>query len=171
MIRQEIIFEDDGLIERLQATPEIVDDEARTFLEIVTAHLVRLVKARTPVGTTGILRSSIFSPEITGFAANLRGVVTSPQPHAPTIENGRSPGSSLPPPGTLVTWIQRKFGVDLFEAEKLEFGVARNIAKFGFLSIPKGARMFAKALKQAKSFIARQGTEMSERIAKRIDNG
>ena len=171
MIKTVVIVNDDGLFDRLHATPEIVEDESRVFLEIVLAFLQRLVQAFTPVGTTGLLRRSV-KTQIFGQRVNLRGEVftgAETASYAETIELGRTPGSRMSPKGVLITWIKRKFGVDEFEAERLEYPVARNIARFGFFGKPNGFQMFAKALKESGNFIENQKKALGDRIARRTD--
>lgn len=157
MIRETITIDDHGLIERLENTPDIVAQEARTFLEIVVGYLQRLVRVFTPVGVSGLLRGSIFT-EITGVRANLTGVIATSSIYGEPVELGSKPHWA--PIGPLKLWALRVLG-----DEGAAYAVRWKIKQKG----TKGAFMFKRAFEQSKSFIASQQQELAEKIAGRID--
>lgn len=102
----------------------------------------RIVKEGTPKGVYGHkggLVSGIFSEVVKGFPVVKGIVATSPtHPYAEVIEEGRRPGQTMPPKGSLTRWIEIKFSVDSVTAERIEYVVRRKIGKKGF----EGAHMF-----------------------------
>ena len=162
MIRETITIVDNGLIERLKNTPEIAEEEARTFLETVLAYLQRLVQLNTPIGTTGLLRRSI-KTDIYGEKINMRGVVfpsAETAGYAEPVEEGTEPHWA--PIGPLKLWAQRKFG-----DPDIAYAIRGKIAKKG----TKGAHMFKKAIERSKPFIDQERAALAERIARRIEQG
>ncbi len=158
MITETITITDNGLIERLENTPDIVAQEARNFLEIVLGYIHRLVKVLTPVGISGLLRGSITIQPITGTKANLTGTVSTSSIYGEAVELGTKPHWA--PIGPLKLWALRVLG-----DEGLAYAVRWKIKRKG----TKGAHMFKKAFEQSKAFVATQQQTLAEKIARRID--
>jgi hypothetical protein len=156
MIRQSITINDNGLFGRLEDYPVIIEQENRNFLEIVMAHLLRLVRDYTPVGSTGLLSGSI-SSEIQGQGISLTGILGTPLPYAESVEKGTK--THWVPIEPLKLWAMQKFG-----DEEIAWAVRSKIAKVG----TKGHFMFKKALEQAGEFITQQEQALCQRITNRI---
>jgi hypothetical protein len=55
------------------------------------------------------------------------------RPYAAVIEEGRRPGSKMPPRGIIEHWARRRLGVGEKEAKSLDFVIRRAIAERGLL--------------------------------------
>lgn len=149
--------------------PDIVQKKLTRAIESATKLLDREVKARTPQGVFGAkggLLGSIQN-EVTGKGTLLvKGVVGSAHKYAEVIEKGRRPGKGIPPRGSLVFWIAKKFGIGANAAAKLEFVVRRSIGKKGFA----GAHMFEKAFDENQGKIEaifnKAGFDISKELSK-----
>ena len=61
-----------------------------------------------------------------------RGVaIFNDAPYAPVVEGGRRKGAKMPPPGALVSWVQRRAGVSKKDAKAAAFLIARAIKQRG----------------------------------------
>lgn len=90
----------------------------------------------TPVGVTSLLRGSWIADPVIANGASLVGVLGNPQSYAEVMEEGRRPGSRMPPPDAIASWVATKLGPDVDP-----FVVARSIGRKGI----KGKRMLQKA--------------------------
>lgn len=138
---------------------------AREAMARITGMLRREVMARTPVGTSGNLRGSIFT-EIKGEGRGaLRGVVASRAPYAGYVEFGRRPGGAMPPwreGSPLYRWVVRNLESQGGDFESVAFLVARAIARRGI----RGRRMFAHAFEENQSRIEGRIRELLDEIAR-----
>ncbi|PKN46763.1 MAG: hypothetical protein CVU59_05035 [Deltaproteobacteria bacterium HGW-Deltaproteobacteria-17] len=124
--------------------PEITQTGLDRLVTLVTMFLLAETKKRTPQGVYGAQGGLLGSiqEEVKGKGTPvIKGVVMSAQKYAEPIEKGRASGKSWPPEGSLVRWIEVKFGVDNVTAKRLEFVVRRKIGRKGF----PGAHMFERA--------------------------
>ncbi len=142
--------------------PEAVQKEMDALVTEAVVFLEREIKERVPQGTYGAqggLLGSIHH-EVTGQGTNMvYGVVGTAKAYGEVVERGRRPGK-YPPKGSLMRWIEVKFGVDPREATQLEFLIRRKIAKKG----TKGAAMFYRGmmenLTQLEAMGNRHGIEL-----------
>ncbi len=141
---------------------EAVQQQMDALVTEAVVFLQREIKERVPQGVYGAqggLLGSILH-EVTGQGTNMvRGVVGTAQAYGEVIERGRRPGK-YPPKGSLLRWIEIKFGIDPREATRLEFLIRRKIAKKG----TKGAAMFYRGmmenLTQLEAMGNRHGIEL-----------
>jgi hypothetical protein len=159
-------------LQRLQRRYPIESEEAIVdALKIIVTRMEGAVKKRTPVGVGGAagLRGSIFG-EITRRNQEVVGKVGSPLEYAEVIEYGRKPNNRMPPKEPIMLWLRRKLRMDWDEAEEVQFGIRVNIARWGFLTWPEGARMFEKSFQEHERWIYRMLKGIPGRIAKKINN-
>lgn len=116
----------------LQMEP-VATETIENQLKLITAFLEGEVKLRTPTDTD-VLRSSIFG-EVRTTGVAVEGIVSTPLPYGPPIESGRRPGGKPPPYRALLGWVQRTFNVDKDEAKGIAIATAKNIGKWGFVSL------------------------------------
>lgn len=123
--------------------PEVVQAELEGAMYDAVMLLERGVKLKTPVGVFGAqggLQSTIHG-EVQGKGTPIvKGIVATQSPYGEVIEKGRRAGKAWPPEGTLLRWIEVKFGVSEKVAKRIEFPVRAKIGKKGF----PGAHMFEK---------------------------
>lgn len=133
--------------------PEVIQKKLDQAITSATLLLHREVIARTPQGVFGAqggLIGSIQNEVIGTGTPQIKGKVFTAQKYAEVIEKGRRPGKGLPPRGSLVFWIAKKFGIGAWQAAKLEFVIRRSIGQKGF----EGAHMFEKAFNENQAKIA-----------------
>lgn len=130
---------------------EVIHDQLQAAAHEIVMILVKAVKAGTPVGVFGDqggLRAGIYG-EVQRGESVVRGVVGHQSLYGDVVELGRRPGKAMPPKGSLVRWIEIKWGVDRKFAERMEYVVRRSIA--GDPAAPRrreGAKMFQKAFER-----------------------
>jgi len=148
--------------------PEITQAGLDRLVTLVTMFLLAEVKKRTPQGVYGAQGGLLGSMqgEVKGKGTPvIKGIVMSAQKYAEPIEKGRSAGKSWPPEGTLVRWIEVKFGVDNVTAKRIEFAVRRKIGRKGF----PGAHMFERAASENTGKIDAMAAAEGFRIAVELD--
>jgi len=153
--------------------PEIVRQETRAVLLLITARMEKGVVEKTPrgVGAAGGLAGSIHG-EVVPYGGGFASITGTPlHGQGETIELGRRPGKRQPPIEPLALWFMRKHGLDEDEARHAAFGLAKNIAKWGFLTWPEGARMFEKTFKENEYWIMEMIHSIPVRVAGRINSG
>lgn len=144
--------------------------EVVTVMDLVVRRLEGAVVAKTPKGVGGAagLAGSIFG-EVRTMGQTILGVVGTPLEHGVVIEYGRRPGQKMPPLAPIELWARRKLGLDEEEAHSIAFGIARNIAKFGFLNHPQGWGMFGKSLTELTPWIQQMLGTLPARIVARVE--
>jgi len=149
--------------------PEVTRKVCYEYMELIVQEVKAEVVQLTPKGVGGSagLIGSIFS-EARKLPNGVQGIVGSPLEYAEVIEYGRKPGSKMPPLEPIALWAQRKLGLDFHEAQEIAFGIARNIAKFGFLTHPKGARMFEQGYQNAEPAINQLVSMIPAEILRRV---
>ena len=130
----------DALDAALAAAPEITQAEFRVFVTETVAHLQGEVVQRTPTSGAGMLRGSIIGNVRPLQGLGVEGVIGTPLPYAPAVEDGSRP--HFPPIAPLADCARRKLGVSEAEANSVGFLIARKIARVG----TEGAFMFRDAL-------------------------
>lgn len=129
-----------GRMARLEATMD-------AYTGLIWAAVVK----GTPVGVTSMLRGS-WRTETLRLGSSVVGLVGSPLLYSEVMERGRRPGSPMPPPSAIATWVARKLGPDVSP-----FVVARAIGRRGIqgrhmlemaieLTRPAGAALFGGAV-------------------------
>lgn len=114
--------------------PEIVRREMTGAMWQAELLLEKAVKEKTPESKSpGNLRGSIAAqtPEIS--AANVLGVVGTPQPYAIPVELGSKP--HFPPIQPLQDWVVDKFGLDEKEARRVAWAIAITKARSSTLGV------------------------------------
>lgn len=149
---------------------EIIERNLTSAMYETTAFLEREVKERTPQGVFGErgagLRNTIYGEVSHQGTPVVLGVVSHQSLYGNVIALGRRPGRKMPPAGSLIDWIVLKLdGVDEDEAEDIEYGVRRNIAKFGF----EGVHMFQKAVEENWAKVIKIFQRMGFDIAREIN--
>jgi hypothetical protein len=130
------------LEKRLKQSPQKYEPKIRRFFEQASMLALGNVQRETPVNT-GALRSSI-GYEIRGTAANMQGVVGTPQHYAPYVETGTAPHWS--PLRPLREYARRKWGKSGAALEASARGLQRKIAAKG----TTGAKMFEKGFNKSE---------------------
>jgi len=125
--------------------PEVIQKKLDSAMYSAVMLLEREVKFRTPVGVFGAqggLQGSIHG-EVQGRGTPVvKGIIGHQSKYGNVIEKGRRAGKSWPPEGSLLRWIEVKFGVSEKVAKMIEFPIRAKIGKKGF----EGAHMFEKGL-------------------------
>jgi hypothetical protein len=127
--------------------PEIVNKNLTAAMYEAVMLLEKKVKQFAPQGVTGAqggLRAGIKGEVVNKGTPIIKGIVTHQSKYGAVIEKGRTAGSSWPPPGYLIKWIEQKLGIYGTEAKRVEFLVRRKIGKKGF----PGVHMFEKAFER-----------------------
>jgi hypothetical protein len=127
--------------------PEVVQQGLDRVIAAATLLLHAEVVKRTPQGVFGAqggLLASIQNQVPGRGTPAVKGIVSTASKYGEVIEKGRTAGKGMPPQGTLLRWIEVKFGVDSRTAQRIEFVVRRKIGQKGF----DGAHMFEHALQQ-----------------------
>jgi len=127
---------------RLKQAPEKYEPKVRQFFEKATMLAQANVQRETPANT-GALRSSI-GHKIRGTAANMQGVVGTPQHYAPYVETGTDPHWA--PLRPLLEYARRKWGKSGAELQASARGLQRKIAREG----TPGAQMFEKGFNKSE---------------------
>lgn len=115
----------------------------RNAMEESVGFLRAEVVKETPVDT-GTAAGSI-TTVILGSPLDVTGKVFSPLEYVSVLEEGRRPGSTMPPTEPIARWLSRK-GSD----PKLAFVVARSIGRRG----TKAHKMFARSIERGRSRVA-----------------
>lgn len=177
--------------------PDIVSEEVVATLDYVGAVLVGKTSDLAPAGSgsAGGLHNSIHhnrpEPLPTGWIVTYGTTVE----HAEVIENGRTPGSAMPPIEDIARWAYTKFsqlGIELKTftkgeragqtetdeeaATRVAWGIANSIAKNGFSSGPVAGdtggtawKMFARGIEEAKAETLSAFDDCKARIVHRIN--
>lgn len=144
----------------------VLTAQARAFFELALQHLAGHISDEAPIGVSGNLAQSFGGStgdggtEVRGNTLDsLEGRVFSSLPYAIVIDQGRTPGATMPPPQALETWIQRvlNFGGSQEELESLAFVVARAIGRKGIRGRQFIAAGVAKWAPDAEAIFARMG--------------
>jgi len=147
----------------VEGYPQSVSHELTVAMESSLSFLKGQVTVRTPVNT-GKLRASI-THSITSQFPNLIGVVGSPLPYAPVMEEGRRPGAKMPPVGAIQHWVIRKLGIRGKEGRAIAWLIARSIAKKGI----EGKHMFQEGFEASEPTINQLFNEAIARSVARFN--
>jgi hypothetical protein len=149
--------------------PEIVQKGLDQAVSEATLFLYNEVAKRTPQGVFGAQGGLLGSiqHDVQGRGTPLiKGIVSSAHKYAEVIEKGRTAGKGMPPRGSLVFWITKKFGIGAWQAAKIEYVVRRSIGRKGF----KGRHMFEKALSEnfsrVQGIFEKHGLLITEELSK-----
>lgn len=145
----------------------VVQKHLESFVTAATLFLLREVKLRTPQGVYGAQGGLLGSiqQEVRGIGTPLvRGIVATASTYGEVIERGRRPGRGMPPRGSLLRWIEVKFGVDAETAQRIEFVVRRKIGQKGFAGVHMFERAFKENLLQIEQMAQREGLLISKEL-------
>lgn len=149
--------------------PEIVQSEMYDAVYEAVLFLVAKIKPLVPIGVYGAKGGllSTISEEMHGKGTpHIKGIVTHGSKYGDVIEKGREPGKRWPPEGSLLRWIEVKFGVGETEAKSIEFLVRKKIGEKGF----KGAHMFERAFNEnfnrLDDIFSRRGFRIAKELSK-----
>jgi hypothetical protein len=142
----DIDIEGDAITD-LMAYPQLVSHELTAAMNKALPALERQVKSRAPVNT-GALRASINHQILSPFP-NLVGSVGTPVEYGIVMEEGRKPGSRMPPVDAIKLWVVRKLGIPPAEADSVAFVIARSIGRKGI----KGREYFKESLEVSEPLI------------------
>jgi len=127
--------------------PEIIRRNQELAITEIVMFLLPKIKAATPQGVYGAqggLLGSIQADFQGKGTPVFKGVIATAHKYGAVIEKGRAAGKGMPPKGSLVRWLEVKFGLDTVAAQRIEFVVRRKIGQKGF----EGKHMFSKGLKE-----------------------
>ncbi len=152
------------------STPSRVSRFWRQQMVIETGRLKTalsiMISQEGPIGVTRAYRVKI-GKSVRGVGTNLVGRVSHDGvPYAVVIEEGRRPGSSMPPPHALIPWVREFLEPGVEDVEDLEFlalRLARHIANAGTFQPGQralngqqgpGMRQFARTMQRNKGLIS-----------------
>jgi len=158
---------------RLSASLDMVPlERTKELLEALVELLAGEVAERTPQATGALANSITGDVRFAGVA--LEGLVSSSLNYATPIELGRQPGSKPPPYKALLGWVKRKLDVDDDEAVGVAIATAKNIGKWGFLTLKHQDKqqMFRDAWREnapvIRRFLEEIGVHVSEELLKEL---
>jgi len=127
--------------------PDVIQRSLEGAITEAVMFLLPKIQALTPQDTGNLMRSILADFEGQGTPV-FKGMIGSDQIYGLATEAGRTPGKPVPKDLDLSGWIMRRFGVDLKEAQKLNFVVKRAIMRKGTIKRfdYQGAQMFSGAL-------------------------
>lgn len=135
---------------RAEQATVVLETEFGTAMTRSIAAVQRDAMANTPV-STGTLRRS-YVPRTTPFLGTLTNTA---DPYARVIEEGRRPGAAMPPPGSLLKWMDRR-GIATGETDavklRVEYLIRRKIGREGI----QARHMMANALETNTPAIVRE---------------
>lgn len=140
----------------LMASPKVVAEEAKRAMErsaITVQNAAKLNLQRQGAIDTGQLLNSI-AREVQPFEAR----IGSNKQYARPVEEGRAEGAAMPPPGSLLGWMDRHH-IPL----EHEFAIRRAIGQRGIPARP----YLIPALEQNRAQIDREFAAAQKRIVKR----
>lgn len=139
----------------------IIEEETRRGMFRAVLPIEADAKREAP-WDTGHLRRSI-THRIQSRAREITGIVGTNVPYGRVVEEGRSAGAAMPPPGVLLDWM-RRHGID----ESLEYPLRRAIGRRGTTPQPYLIPAFKKNIPNARKEL---GTLACERILRRLKAG
>lgn len=161
----------EGIVEMARQFPDIVREETRKRMDIVTIRLEKDVVENTP-NDSGNLYKSIHGKSVS-YGSVVKGIVDTSQPYGEVMEYGRKAGT-WPKIGPLELWARRHLSIkDEKEAKSAAYAIARNIFKYGSPT-RKGVRiesahMFEKAWKKDYNWVVDQLQGILEEVMKRVE--
>ena len=144
--------------------PEIVEQETEDVMWLIVNLLESAVIDGTPAGVGGAagLRGSIFG-EVVTIGSGIRGIIGTPVEYAEVVELGRRPGKQ-PPPGALLSWVEKKLGYSSTEAKSIEYLISRKIGKKG----TAGKFMFKNAWEKSSDQVYALLNTIPDRVRRKI---
>jgi hypothetical protein len=142
--------------------PEIIQRQQEAAITEMVMYLLPKIQALTPQGVFGAqggLLASIQADFQGKGTPAFKGILATDSKYGDVIDKGRRAGKGMPPKGSLVRWIELKFGLDEKSAQRIEYVVRHKIGQKGF----EGVHMFEKGLADSmamlQSIAARYGLE------------
>lgn len=147
--------------------PDIVLDELEKAISVSTGMLHAEIIDNTPVGASGGSGAGLsgsISYVISRGAADVTGVVGTPNPYAVPVEMGTKP--HMPPLEPIIAWVQAKLGI---EGEEEAEGIAQRIAWKIKAHGTEGQFMFRDSLDRLRPDIERSLTKAAETVLQRLE--
>lgn len=116
--------------ERMDAASRQAKRSVTSVVTEIVATAVSEIQPRTPVGWSGVARSSWQHETRRAGTSRPKGVVTNAAAHLPFVEDGRGPGKR-PPIEALIPWVGSKLGVPPDQRRAVAFVIARKIGRTG----------------------------------------
>ena len=154
----------DVLHRAASVAPDLVERVLLAEMTVVTRHIEGEVKEAWPVAVFNS-REQITSDAFSSPAGVL-GVVGTPSPYAPVIEDGRKPGKGVSKAGqeALALWAVGKLGVTPKKARSVAFLVSRKIKARGIAA----KHPFAKTLARNDAYLVQAFEAAAERLAAQL---
>lgn len=146
-----------------QRAPQIVREELTTATDEATALLQAATQAMTPVGATGLLRSSILAQDTVALSDQVIGVVGTSNPYAIPVELGTRP--HFPPVEALEDWVRARLNVAPEEVRSVAFLIARKIAAHGTPAVGMFHRAFTAQRARVEAMFAAARDRVRDRLA------
>lgn len=146
-------------VARLRGARAIIRAELTTAMHRIVVLGQNATRELAPVDT-GRLRNSIVSRVEAG--GDVRGIWGTNVAYAIVMEEGRAPGSAMPPQGALLGWMGRH-GIDA----SAEFVVRRAIGRRGIRAL----HFFRRAFDRVKPVVQRELSAAIGRALDRIGGG
>ena len=167
-------FEPEGFKElrrRLDAATETARISVNDGLRAIGHIMVPTLKAHTPRGATGHLRTKTRFEVLTIGAEQELQVRQGAQTvggafYGRFVRGGRRPGRR-PPIDALVPWVSKVLGVPAARVRSVAFLVARKIGKKGIAPNPYHERALAEATPQIQQQVTAMGTRVTAFLAGR----
>ncbi len=144
--------------------PDMVRRELTSEMTVLTQHLEGEVKDAWPVGISNS-REQITSDAFSTPTGAL-GVIGTPSPYAPVIEDGRKPGKGVSRAGqdAIAAWAVGKLGVSPKAAKGVAYLISRKIKAQGIAA----KRPFAITLERNRTVALRAFEDAAARIADQL---
>lgn len=162
-----------SVINAILQWPDVFEQELRAGLDIAGAVVTGLVIEKTPV-SDGTMVSSINWTDPYATAHGWAVGIGDPLVYGDVIEHGRTAGSTPPPYRALVPWVwshRHYFDGVTTEAQcvGVAIAIAKKIGRWGFKSLPDGAKMYQKAAEDGEPKVNEIMAAARDRIEKRCN--
>jgi hypothetical protein len=150
----EISFEGVAEVAERFGDPNVIERPLTDLVRNAGLIAERAAREGMPKDTSEGARSIV--SQVHGLEAK----VTSPLVHVAVMDQGRAPGSRMPPPESLLGWMRRK-GIP----EEMAFPLARAIGRRGI----KGRFFYAKAVKAVEADVPRLVSKFVADVKARLE--
>lgn len=161
-MRIELRYDDAAARAAMRKAPDVVRKMLGFAIERGAQEIARFARSKAPEGV-GHLRNSIRVEKV----SDLHYFVAPGMNYGRWVEGGRMPMRKMPPPGSLLQWIQRKLGIPEKQASRLEFVIARAIQRKGIKPQP----FMQPAFEAKKDRVKQLADEAMRRAIAEINGG